>query len=151
MLVSDVGMGILFVAIQFAVQGSSTTKDLASVVAMFSFFRSFGNALEVAVGSTIFQNQMKKLLASPRWADQASLLAKDSASLVQTITLMPAGPDKTDLRTAYARSFIASVDLDRTLEAEQGFIQDEKVSSTKAAEEGIGGRTTSLCSYQLGS
>lgn len=156
MLVSGVGMGMLFPAMQFALQGASTNKDLAFAVAMFSFFRSFGNALGVAIGGSIFQNEMRKrLLASPRWADQAVMLAKDSAALVQTIKLMPAGTDKRDLQVAYAQSFraiavvlcalagvslilslfIKSYDLNRALETEQGFV-NEKNSKAEAAEEG---------------
>ncbi|KAF7508972.1 hypothetical protein GJ744_008528 [Endocarpon pusillum] len=155
MLVSGVGMGMLFPAMQFALQGASTNKDLAFAVAMFSFFRSFGNALGVAIGGSIFQNEMRKrLLASPRWADQAVMLAKDSAALVQTIKLMPAGTDKRDLQVAYAQSFraiavvlcalagvslilslfIKSYDLNRALESEQGFM-NEKNSKAKAGEE----------------
>ena len=165
MLVSGLGMGILFPAMQFAVQGSSTNKDLAFAVAMFSFFRSFGQALGVAIGGTIFQNEMKKrLLAFPHWADQAAMLAKDSAGLVQTITSMPAGPEKRDLQIAYAQSFraivvvlcalagvslilslfIKSYDLNRALETEQGFIREGKTTRTEASEEGRGETTTSL-------
>lgn len=155
MLVSGVGMGTLFPAMQFAVQGASTNRDLAFAVAMFSFFRSFGQAVGVAIGGTIFQNEMRKrLLAIPRWADQAGILAKDSAALVQTIVTTPAGPDKSELQLVYAQSFraiivvlcalagaslimsffIKSYDLNRALETEQGFIGEKKHGGIKDAE-----------------
>jgi hypothetical protein len=157
MLPSGVGMGILFPAMQFAIQGSSLNKDLAFAVALFSFFRNFGQALGVAVGGTIFQNQMKrKLLALPRWAGRAEALAKDSAALVQPINAMPPRREKRDLQVVYAQSFrviivvlgvlagvslvlswfIQGYDLDRPLETEQGFVEEgEKVCLESGGQE----------------
>ena len=123
---------------------------------MFSFFRTFGQAIGVALGGVIFQNQMeKKLRAYPQFASQAEELAKDAAALVQIIKATPDGQDKLDLRTAYVDSvrlifivlcalaavalvaslFIKSYDLDRALETEQGF-QTERKSRESAAEQG---------------
>ena len=155
-LVSGVGLGILFPSMQFALQAASTNKDLAFAVAMFSFFRAFGQAIGVAIGGVIFQNQMeKKLLAYPRFAAQASDLAKNAAALVQIIRETPAGQDKHDLQLAYVQSlrtimivlcalsgvalvisfFIKSYDLNRALETDQGF-KEEKKSKETTAEEG---------------
>lgn len=114
---------------------------------MFSFFRTFGQAIGVAIGGVIFQNQLsKKLSAYPQFASQASELAKDAAALVQIIKHTPPGEDKFILRTTYTDSirtiyitmcalagvalvlslWIKHYDLNRALETEQGFVYEKK-------------------------
>jgi MFS family permease len=155
-MVSGIGLGILFPSMQFSLQAATTNKDMGFAVAMFSFFRTFGQAIGVAIGGVIFQNQMeKKLRAYPQFASRANELAKDAAALVQIIKATPDGQDKLDLRTAYIDSvrvifivlcalagvalvssfFIKSYDLNRALETEQGF-KAEKKSKENGAEEG---------------
>ncbi|KIV78381.1 hypothetical protein PV11_10103 [Exophiala sideris] len=157
-LVSGIGLGILFPSLQFALQAASTAKDMAFAVAMFVFFRSFGQALGVAIGGVIFQNQMvEKLQAYPAYAAQASELAKDAAALVEIIKNTASGQGKLELKTAYTDSlrtvyivltalaavclvaslFIKSYDLNVGLETEQGLIQGNKVKEVKV-EEGEG-------------
>jgi len=85
-LVSGFGTGMLFSGMAFGIQASATNRDLAFAVAMFSFFRAFGQAIGVAVGGTVFQNTMKKkLLAYPALAPKAEEYSRDAASLVQII------------------------------------------------------------------
>jgi MFS family permease len=155
-MVSGIGLGILFPSMQFSLQAATTNKDMGFAVAMFSFFRTLGQAIGVAIGGVIFQNQMeKKLRAYPQFASRANELAKDAAALVQIIKATPEGQDKLDLRTAYIDSvrvifivlcalasvalvssfFIKSYDLNRALETEQGF-KAEKKSKENRAEEG---------------
>lgn len=157
-LVSGIGLGILFPSLQFALQAASSGKDMAFAVAMFVFFRSFGQALGVAIGGVIFQNQMvKKLQAYPAYASQASELAKDAAALVEIIKNTASGEGKLELKTAYTDSlrtvyivltalagfcliaslFIKSYDINVGLETEQGLIQGSKVKVVKV-EEGDG-------------
>ena len=89
-LVSGLGTGMLFAGMAFAIQASSSNKDLAFAVAMFSFFRSFGQALGVAIGGTVFQNQMRqKLRAYPALAPKAEEYSRDAAALVQIIKQFP--------------------------------------------------------------
>ncbi|KIW92317.1 uncharacterized protein Z519_07301 [Cladophialophora bantiana CBS 173.52] len=154
-LVSGIGLGILFPGLQFQVQAASTNKDMAFAVAMFVFFRSFGQALGVAIGGVIFQNQMvKNLQKYPAYAARASDLAKDAAALVEIIKNTPAGANKLDLRTAYTDSlrtvyiviaalagfslvaslFIKGYDLNVGLETEQGLIVSGK--KAKGGESG---------------
>lgn len=156
-IVSGVGLGILFPSMQFSLQAATTNKDMGFAVAMFSFFRSFGQAIGVAIGGVIFQNQMmKKLRAYPQFASQANELAKDAAALVQIIKATPDGQNKLDLRTAYVDSvrvifivlcalsavalvssfFIKNYDLNRALETEQGIVQGKK-SKENVAEQGV--------------
>lgn len=156
MLVSGLGLGILFPSLAFAVQGSSTNKDLAFAVAMFSFFRAFGQSIGVAIGGVIFQNQMRqKLQKYPEFASQARQLSQDAAGLVQVIKRMADGTDKSNLKTAYADSlkivwvvmcalagaamiasfWIEHYDLDRALESEQTLRKKKRTSDQAAAEE----------------
>ncbi|KAJ9615246.1 hypothetical protein H2200_001320 [Cladophialophora chaetospira] len=146
-LVSGIGLGILFPGLQFQVQAASNNKDMAFAVAMFVFFRSFGQALGVAIGGVIFQNQMvAKLQAYPAYAARAGELAKDAAALVEIIKQTPEGVRKLELMTAYTDSLrtvyivmcalagvclvaslaIKGYDLNVGLETEQGLIAGKK-------------------------
>ncbi|KAI4245921.1 MAG: hypothetical protein LQ352_006479 [Teloschistes flavicans] len=142
-LVGGLGMGLLFPSMAFAIQASQRNEDLAFAVAMFSFFRAFGQAIGVAVGGTVFQNQMKmKLQAYPELAIKAEEYSRDASSLVQVIKAMQDGVPKQDLQHAYADSLkvvwatmcglaaiglIASLwtrglDMNKPLETEQFFL-----------------------------
>jgi hypothetical protein len=159
MLVAGFGLGMLFPSMAFAVQAASTNADLAFAVAMFSFFRAFGQSIGVAIGGVTFQNEMKKkLMKYPALAPMASTYAKDAAGLVQIIKSMADGPDKENLKTAYADSLkpvwllicvlsgvalatsvlIKAYDLDRALETEQGFkhvrTRDEEKEGVKTEQ-----------------
>ena len=146
-LVSGLGLGLLFPSMAFSIQASTTNKDLAFAVALYSFFRAFGQALGVAIGGTIFQNTMKmKLLAYPELAGRATAYSQDAASLVQVLKAMEDGMMKTDLIRAYvdslkvvfiatcglsaaalfSASFIRGLDLNRALETEQGYMVGTK-------------------------
>ena len=148
-LVPGLGMGLLFPSMAFSIQASSTNADLAFAVAMFSFFRAFGQAIGVAIGGTVFQNQMKKkLLAYPLLASKASEYSQDASSLVQIIKQMPASIEKSQLIQAYADSlkivwitlcglaafglilslFTQGLDLNRPLETEQGFREKKSIA-----------------------
>ncbi|KFX96689.1 hypothetical protein O988_05209 [Pseudogymnoascus sp. VKM F-3808] len=105
MVISGLGVGILFPALVFAIQGSAKPQDVAMAVAMTSFFRSFGETLGVAIGGSIFQNRMRaNLLGYPALAPYADKYSKDAAALVETIRSMPSGGVKNDLRVAYTDS-----------------------------------------------
>ncbi|KAJ9210636.1 hypothetical protein DTO166G4_7779 [Paecilomyces variotii] len=152
-LVPGLGLGILFPSIGFAVQASATPKNLSIAVAMFSFFRAFGQAIGVAIGGVVFQNRMHdNLLGYPALAPFADAYSKDAAGLVQVIKNMPDGPNKSDLKQAYTDSLrivwavscaicgVAGLfslltqkyDLNRALETSQG-LRAEK--STGGSEE----------------
>jgi hypothetical protein len=154
-LVPGIGLGILFPSLQFQLQAASTQKDMAWTVAMFTFFRTFGQALGVAIGGVIFQNEMaRKLRNYPQFAAQAAELAKDAAALVEVIKETEAGPGKDALRTAYTDSirtvynvltalagvalvstfWVKSYDINVELETEHGLV--EKRRGEAVVEEG---------------
>ncbi|MCJ1366609.1 hypothetical protein MMC16_005738 [Acarospora aff. strigata] len=162
-LVVGLGTGMLFPSMQFAIQAASSNADLAFAVSMFTFSRSFGQALGVAIGGVIFQNQMRSHLQTyPSLAPHATAYSRDASSLVQIVHNMPIGnPDRRDLVQSYADALktvwivmcalaavamVASawtegLDLNRALETEQGFLREEKGrGGGKEEEEGrIGG------------
>ncbi|RMZ85099.1 hypothetical protein DV738_g70, partial [Chaetothyriales sp. CBS 135597] len=154
-IVPGIGLGLLFPSLQFQLQAASSSKDVAFAVAMFSFFRAFGQTLGVAIGGVIFQNQMThKLRAYPHFAAIASELAQDATALVYIIQGTPAGQDKSDLLTAYNGSirsiyifltacaglglvtciWIKEYDINRPLETAQGLVQEKKRKDEEKAE-----------------
>ena len=154
-LVSGLGMGILFPSMAFSIQAASSNANVAFAVAMYSFFRAFGQAIGVAIGGTIFQNEMKKkLLTHPLLAPQASEYAADASSLVQVVKAMEPGEARTELIQSYNDAlqivwavmtglaflgllsglFVEGLDLNRALETEQGMTR-EKTREQKDVEE----------------
>jgi hypothetical protein len=102
-LIPGLGLGTLFSALNFAVQASATNKNLAIAVAMFTFFRAFGQAISVAIGGVIFQNRLRaNLLGYPTLARMATHYSQDAAGLVTIIKDMPDGIDKANLKEAYS-------------------------------------------------
>jgi MFS family permease len=155
MSVSGLGLGILFPSLIFAIQASAKPGQLAMAVTMCSFFRSFGQAIGVAIGGSIFQNRMHaNLLAYPALAPYADEYSKDAAALVEVIRSMAGGRDKNDLQNAYTDSLriiwgvccaLAGVtmflsvltkeyDLNQAMQTDQGLIKERKSGSQE--EEG---------------
>jgi EmrB/QacA subfamily drug resistance transporter len=155
MLVSGIGIGLLFPAMALAIQASAPPKDIAIAAAMFTFFRCFGQTIGVAIGGVVFQNRMAANLAGyPSLSDSAVSYSLNVVSLIRQINAMPdADPTKTILKTALAHSirpiwalmcglaglalmttvFIKGYDLDQKLATEQGFEGQEK----KNLKEGV--------------
>ncbi|KAJ5834969.1 major facilitator superfamily domain-containing protein [Penicillium robsamsonii] len=152
-LVAGLGLGFLFPSLGFAIQASSTNENLATAVAMFSFFRALGQALGVAIGGAIFQNRMyENLLKYPEFTSLASEYSSDSAGLVQIIKGMPNDVHKLHLQEAYTDSlrivwavccgvsavglllsfFTEAYDLNQALVATQGL----RTEKTAPLEEG---------------
>lgn len=76
-IVPGIGLCMLFSSLVFAVQASATDENLAIAVAMFSFFRAFGQAIGVAIGGVVFQNRMHaNLLGYPALAPWRSSTAR---------------------------------------------------------------------------
>ena len=102
-LVVGVGTGFLYPALQFSVQSATSDEDMASAVAMYSFFRALGQTLGIAVGGTIFQNQLfAKLSTHPDLAPLALQYSQDASALAQIINTMPDTPTRTALIQSYA-------------------------------------------------
>ncbi|EWC44586.1 hypothetical protein DRE_06667 [Drechslerella stenobrocha 248] len=150
-LVSGLGTGMLFPGMGLAIQAAAPVGDTGYAVAMFSFFRAFGQTFGVAVGGLAFQNFLKsKLETFPELAPVAAEYAKDAAALVEVIKEMPFGTPgqlRENLVWAYAAAlkntwlvflgfaivggifaiFTENLSLDREHDTDQGFKRKEKV------------------------
>jgi len=104
-LVAGIGTGFLYPAHQFGIQAATSDKDLAAAVSMWSFTRSVGQTLGVAVGGVILQNQLlQKLRAYPNLAAKGAEYSHNAVALASLLRDMPDTPDRADLKQAYADS-----------------------------------------------
>ena len=105
-LVPGVGLGTLYSGLAYATQASADQVDVAFAAAMYTFSRSVGQSIGVAIGGTIFQSQFRaKLTAYPTLASNATELAQDVSGLVQLIKAMPKDlPERRMIVVAYAKS-----------------------------------------------
>ncbi|KAF2188472.1 MFS general substrate transporter [Zopfia rhizophila CBS 207.26] len=101
-LLAGAGLGILYPAMSFAIQASATDTDLPYAASLFTFFRSFGQMLGVAIGGVIFQNALRSKLESyPSLAAEAQNITKDAAAMVEAIRRMQKSPLKDSLIESY--------------------------------------------------
>lgn len=100
-----IGSGMLFPAMGLSIQAACEPKFNAQATAFFSFLRTLGQSIGVAVSGVIFQNSFKKkLLDLPAFASVADEYSRDATSVVSVIKAMAPSPEKTDLVQAYSDS-----------------------------------------------
>ena len=58
-LVLGIGSGFSYVALGVMLQAATAEEDMTSAVSLFTVFRPLGQALVVATGGVIFQNQIR--------------------------------------------------------------------------------------------
>ncbi|KAB8305027.1 hypothetical protein EYC80_004332 [Monilinia laxa] len=101
----SIGTGMLFPAMALGNQAASRPQDAGHAAAFYAFDRVFGQAIGVAIGGVVFQNQIReKLLSYPSLASMATQYSKDATALVEIIKSMDEGLEKTQLKQAYADS-----------------------------------------------
>ncbi|RAL58192.1 hypothetical protein DID88_002327 [Monilinia fructigena] len=101
----SIGTGMLFPAMALGNQAASRPQDAGHAAAFYAFDRVFGQAIGVAIGGVVFQNQIReKLLLYPPLASMATQYSKDATALVEVIKSMDDGLDKMQLKQAYADS-----------------------------------------------
>ncbi|KAL8920901.1 MAG: hypothetical protein Q9172_004288 [Xanthocarpia lactea] len=144
LLVSGVGLGLLFPSMSLAIQASVPQEDVAVAATLLAFFRAFGQTTGIAVGGVIFQNRMLvELAAIEGLAGSEDLYSLDAVALVTTIKQLPTEAMQTfQLKTALAHSlrilwavmcglaalatvasfFVEGYDLDQVHVTEQGFV-----------------------------
>jgi hypothetical protein len=103
-LIPGLGLGMLYSSLAYGTQAAE--KDVAYAASMYTFSRSFGQCIGVAIGGAIFQTQFAiKLRAYPALASQASSLAKEASALVQIVKAMDEGSaERAMIVEAYADS-----------------------------------------------
>lgn len=98
-----IGTGMAFSSMSLGVQAAGRPQDAGHSITFYSFIRVFGQALGVAIGGVIFQNQIQqKLRAYPSLAASAEDYSRDATELVGIIKGMDDGLRKTQLVQAYA-------------------------------------------------
>ncbi|TVY46196.1 Efflux pump [Lachnellula occidentalis] len=105
-LVPGLGLGMLYCSLSYGAQAGSEEKDVAYAASMYTFSRSFGQCVGLAIGGAIFQTQVAiKLGAYPALTPQASSLAKEASALVQMVKAMDKdSPERAMIVEAYADS-----------------------------------------------
>ena len=104
-LTAGIGTGFLYPAHQFSIQAATADEHLAPAVSMWSFFRTVGQTLGVAVGGVILQNQMKHNIATyPSISSNAAAYSHDAAALAAALRDMAPSLLRANLRSAYADS-----------------------------------------------
>ncbi|CAD0099059.1 unnamed protein product, partial [Aureobasidium mustum] len=152
-IITGVGTGLLFPGLMFGVQAATDESIVAPAMTLFTFLRTFGQAVGVAIGGVIFQNELKKQIMSHALiAANASEWANNSSALVEILGHMQEGPAKAALVQSYADAlkvvwvtccalagaglvasfFIKGHSIDRDLKSEQQFAsKDKKVTLTQ--------------------
>ena len=93
---------MIFPALALSIQAAVKPELNAHAAAFFSFLRTFGQAIGVAVSGAIFQNVFRqKLLALPAFEALADVYSRDATAVVAIFNAMPDTPDKHDLIVAY--------------------------------------------------
>lgn len=100
-----IGAGMLFPGMALSIQAACEPALNAQAAAFFSFLRTFGESIGVAISGVIFQNSFKqKLLALPDYAGRADAYSHEATAVVAILQAMPAGPAKDELVHAYNES-----------------------------------------------
>lgn len=100
--VSGIGQGSLISSLNSASQSIAHAKDASYAVTMFTFMRTFGMCLGVAIGGAVFENVLLKALAD---RNLPTAVAKDSAAFVAELRAMDYGAEKVSYRSAYVEAF----------------------------------------------
>ncbi|GKT41841.1 efflux pump fus6 [Colletotrichum spaethianum] len=87
-----IGTGMLFPAMALSIQAACEPALNGQAAAFYSFLRTFGQSVGVAVSGVIFQNAFQKRLAQvPALADAAEEYSRDATIVVEVIKRMPEG------------------------------------------------------------
>lgn len=99
------GTGMLFPAMALSIQAACEPALNGQAAAFYSFLRTFGQSVGVAISGVIFQNVFKRKLQDlPAFAGLADQYSQEATLVVEIIKQMPKGADKDDLVTAYNES-----------------------------------------------
>ncbi|CAI0655148.1 unnamed protein product, partial [Colletotrichum noveboracense] len=96
------GTGMLFPAMALSIQAACEPALNGQAAAFYSFLRTFGQSLGVAVSGVIFQNAFReKLAAVPDLAHLADEYSRDATIVVEIIKQMPRNTVRAELVEAY--------------------------------------------------
>lgn len=100
-----IGLGMLFPSMGLAIQAACAPLLNAQASAFYSFLRTFGQSVGIAVSGVIFQNVFRNgLLDIPELRDVAEAYSRDATIVVEIIKRMDSGPVREALIDAYANA-----------------------------------------------
>ena len=97
------GNGVILTSISFYMQGNVAINDAGTVAGIYTFMRSLGMSVGVALGGTAFQNSMLESLASQNLSEH---IAHEAERYVSVLKSMDQNADLTiSIIDAYLRGF----------------------------------------------
>ncbi|KAM7185636.1 putative mfs multidrug transporter protein [Naviculisporaceae sp. PSN 640] len=97
-----IGTGMLFPAMGLSIQAACEPILNGQAAAFYSFVRTFGQSVGVAISGVIFQNVFRRKLEDlPAFAEVAFEYSRDATAVVGIIQGMPGGREKDDLVVAF--------------------------------------------------
>ena len=101
------GHGFLLSALGVSAQAAASSGDVSYAVAMYSFMRTLGMVIGVAIGGSIFQNRLPRYLEDARIPVESALeIAKNADAYVTILRQMPiSSPSRQAIVGAYAQAF----------------------------------------------
>ena len=97
-----IGQGAILMSLVVCIQATCSNDDVAYAAASYTFFRSFGMCIGVAVGGTVFQNSMTYHLKDLGLSED---VAKNADAFVSTLNRLPVG---SALRKSYVFAYTQS-------------------------------------------
>jgi hypothetical protein len=102
LIILGFGHALVLNSQNFATQAICHNGDEGSAAAMYAFLRSFGTALGVGLGGSVFQNVMKTKLVQ---LGLPTDIADHAESYILTLRAMPDSPTKMHILEAYVYGF----------------------------------------------
>ncbi|KAJ5876224.1 uncharacterized protein N7529_001808 [Penicillium soppii] len=146
--VSGLGIGLLFPSIALAIQSSVPQRQVSMAATLVLFFRSMGQAIGVAIGGVILDNQLQKHMSdavAKGAANESQAQSLNAVTLVEILKKLPADSSEAIMiRQALVESFqviwmvmcgfaglnlilsifIKEFDMNQNHETEQGFMHE---------------------------
>lgn len=102
-IIFGLGNGTLLSAINFSIQAIANPGNAGQAASMYTFFRSLGMAVGVAVGGNVFQNLMAHHL---RASALPEAIARDAEAYIQVLRSMSeTNPVRHEILQAYVDGF----------------------------------------------
>ncbi|PYH41502.1 MFS general substrate transporter [Aspergillus saccharolyticus JOP 1030-1] len=149
--VSGLGIGLLFPSIALAIQSSVPQREVSVAATLVLFFRSMGQAIGVAVGGAILDNQLQRQISAASLLEDTSSsqsgLSLNAVTLVELLKHIPSdSSEAVEIRRALVDSFqviwmvmcgfaglnlilsigVKEFDMNQNHETEQGFVHDTR-------------------------
>ncbi|KAL9110534.1 MAG: hypothetical protein Q9227_004892 [Pyrenula ochraceoflavens] len=102
MIIVGIAQGIVLNGLNFSTQATAETKDVAYSAAMYTFTRSLGMSIGVAIGGTVWQNLMSKKL---RDHGLPEFYAKNAEGFIETLHRMPNNQVKRNIIDSYVYAY----------------------------------------------